>query len=259
MERAVLARRDVLKGMACATLAGLPLAVGLSGADRARAGALHRYTIYTPEGRRVGGYVAFPNGLPAPTVVVIHDRRGLNEWIGSVTAELGRQGYLALAVDLMEGRVAASPEEGVTLQASVDPAAARDTLTGWIEWLRVHDGSNRRIGMVGWGFGGGWALNASVAAPVEATVLYYGRPSPEVDGLSKLKGPVLAHFATRDRVVDGAVVARWERAMDEVDKAYTTRWYDADHGFADPADTRYDEADARLAWARTLAFFDAQL
>jgi len=257
----VFARRDVLKGMASAPFAGGPLAAVLADPERARAAALglHDYTINTPQGRRVSGALALPVGMPAPTVVLIHEWWGLNDQIKAVTAEFGRQGYLALAVDLMAGSVATTPDEARALTQSVDPAAATDTLAGWIQWLRVHDASNRKIGTVGWCFGGGWSLNASIATPVEATVVYYGRVNRTAEDLKKLKGPVLGHFGTRDRFIDTAMVSAWEQAMDEAGKTYTSHWYDADHGFANPTGARYDAADARLAWERTLAFFGKYL
>ncbi|UCH76097.1 MAG: dienelactone hydrolase family protein [Rhodospirillales bacterium] len=244
--------------MASAPLAGLSLATVLANPVlcRAAASGLHDYTINTPQGRRVRGALAMPYGVPAPTVLLIHEWWGLNDQIKAVTAEFGRLGYLAVAVDLMDGQVANTPDAAKSLVAAVDPAAATDILAGWIEWLRVHDASNRKIGTVGWCFGGGWSLNASIAVPIEATVVYYGRVNRTVDDLARLKGPVLGHFATRDRFIDAAMVAAWEKEMDKAGRPYTTHWYDADHGFANPTSARYDAADAALAWTRTLAFLE---
>jgi len=257
----MIARRDVLKGVVGAPLAGLSLAAILADPDLARAAAarLHEYTIYTPGGLRVSGALAMPYGVPAPTVLLIHEWWGLNDQIKAVTAEFGKLGYLAVAVDLMAGKVATTPDEARAQTAAVDPEAAADTLAGWIEWLRVHDASNRKIGTVGWCFGGGWSLAASIDSPVEATVIYYGRVNREADELARLEGPVLGHFATRDRFIDEKMVADWEKEMDKAGRNYTTHWYDADHGFANPTSALYDEADAKLSWGRTLRFLDANL
>jgi carboxymethylenebutenolidase len=70
---------------------------------------------------------------------------------------------------------------------------------------------------------------------------------------------VLGHFATRDTFIDKAMVNGFEKAMAEAGKPVTVYWYDADHAFANPSGGRYDEADAALAWARTLAFLDEML
>ncbi|MDH5557095.1 MAG: dienelactone hydrolase family protein [Alphaproteobacteria bacterium] len=257
----MVARRDVLKGVISTPLAGLPLAAILAdpGLARAAATGLHEYTINTPTGRRVSGALAMPLGAPAPTVLLIHEWWGLNDQIKAITAELGRLGYLAVAVDLMDGRVAKTAEEARTLTGAVVANDAADTLAGWIEWLRVHDASNRKIGVVGWGFGGGWSLAASIESPVEATVVYYGRINRKASELVRLKGPVLGHFANHDKFIDKAMVSAWESEMDKAGKRYTTHWYDADHAFANPTSARYDEADARLAWDRTLKFFDETL
>lgn len=257
----MFARRDVLKGIAGAPLGALPLAAVLADAGLARAAAssLHEYTINTPGGRRVSGALAMPLGMPAPTVVLIHEWWGLNDQIKAVAAEFAKLGYLALAVDLMEGGVATTPEAARAQTQAVDAAAAADTMAGWIEWLRVHDASTHRIGTVGWCFGGGWSLAASIATPVEATVVYYGRVDRKAEELARLRGPVLGHFATRDRFIDSAMVSAWEQEMDKAGKAYTTHWYDADHAFANPTSARYDEADAKLAWQRTLKFLGDNL
>ena len=107
---------------------------------------------------------------------------------------------------------------------------------------------------MGWCFGGGWALNASIAEPVDATVVYYGRVDKPADQLAKLKGPVLGHFATRDEFINEPMVASFQRAMAEAGKPVTVYWYEADHAFANPSGGRYDEADAALAWSRTMDF-----
>ncbi len=257
----MFARRDILKGVARTSLAGLPLAAILSDPELSRAAAagLHEYTINTPAGRRVSGALAMPLGVPAPTVLLIHEWWGLNDQIRAVTAEFGRLGYLAVAVDLMGGKVATTPDAARALTGAMASEDASDTLAGWIEWLRVHDASNRKIGTIGWCFGGGWSLAASIASPVEATVVYYGRVNRKADELARLKGPVLGHFATQDKFIDKPMVSAWEAEMDKAGKSYTNHWYDADHAFANPTSARYDEANARLAWERSLKFFEANL
>lgn len=255
------ARRDVLKLAASMPLAAVPLATVLADPAlvQAAAASLHEYTIHTPNGRRVRGALAMPQAVPAPTVVLIHEWWGLNDQIKAVTAEIGRLGYLAVAVDLMGGKVAKTPDEARDLAGRVDAGQATDTLTGWIEWLRVHDASNRKIGTIGWCFGGGWSLAASIASPVEATVIYYGRVDRKAEELKRLSGPVLGHFALHDRFIDQAMVSAWEEEMDKAGKRYSAYWYDADHAFANPTGARYDEADAKLAWRRSLQFFEENL
>ncbi|HLO77220.1 MAG TPA: dienelactone hydrolase family protein, partial [Magnetospirillum sp.] len=118
---------------------------------------------------------------------------------------------------------------------------------------------NRRLGVVGWCFGGGWALNASTIAPMDATVVYYGRVNLSPDQLGHLKGPVLGHFGRRDTFITGDMVAGFERAMKQVGKPYTIYWYEAGHAFANPTGDNYRQADAQLAWRRTLEFLKKEL
>ena len=121
------------------------------------------------------------------------------------------------------------------------------------------DHMDQRLGTVGWCFGGGWSLNASLTRPVEATVIYYGRLVDDEARLAALKGPVLGHYASRDQWINAAMVKGFEKAMTAAGKAFTSHWYEADHAFANPTSAIYDEADAALAWSRTLAFLAANL
>jgi carboxymethylenebutenolidase len=197
--------------------------------------------------------------VPAPTVVLIHEFWGLNDQIKAMAGACAREGYVALAVDLYGGRSSAVREEAQELMKAVDPAAATDTLVSWVEWLRKHPKSTGKVGTLGWCFGGGWSLNASIATPVDATVIYYGRVEQPADRLAHLRGPVLGHFATRDQFINRAMVEGFEKAMAEAGKRLTIYWYDADHAFANPTGARYDALDAKLAWERTQAFLKANL
>ena len=126
-------------------------------------------------------------------------------------------------------------------------------------WLKSHDLYAGKLGTVGWCFGGGWSLNASLAEPADATVVYYGRVGGPAERLRRLKGPVLGHYATNDQWINNQMVSAFEAAMDEAGKSYTSHWYEANHAFANPSSGRYDRADAQLAWKRTLEFFGANL
>lgn len=137
---------------------------------------------------------------------------------------------------------------------------ATQNVVAAVAWLRGHEKSNGRVGTVGWCFGGGWSLNASIATPVDATVVYYGRVTKSADEVKALKGPVLGHFGTLDKNIDAAMVAGFEKSMAAAGRRdLTVHWYEADHAFANPTGARYDEADAALAWQRTLAFLGKHL
>jgi len=251
-----LARRQILTG-----LAGLPLATVLADPRLARAAAagLDKVSITTAGGRKVAAALALPKSTPASAVMLVHEWWGLNDQIKSVAAELAKEGYVALAVDLYGGKVADTPDGARGLMNQVDGAAATDTVASWIDWLRQHPKGNGKIATIGWCFGGGWSLNASIAAPVEATVVYYGRVNRAAADLKSLKGPVLGHFASRDKWINQEMVDGFEAAMKQAGRPAESHWYEADHAFANPTSARYDQADAQLAWRRTLDFFKAHL
>ena len=251
-----LARRDLLIG-----LAGLPLAAVLADARLARAAAagLETVTITTAGGREVSAALGVPAALPAPAVVLVHEWWGLNDQIKAVASALAEAGYLALAIDLYEGQVTDDPGKARELVGGVNAEAATDTCASWVGWLRDHENATGKVGTVGWCFGGGWSLNASLAAPVDATVVYYGNVKKGREQLAVLAGPVLGHFATLDKWINQDMVDGFEAEMAAAGKSAENHWYEAHHGFANPTGARYDEEDAALAWQRTLAFFEAHL
>jgi len=250
-------RRAFLRG-----LATLPLAVVLADPRLARAAAngLETVSITTASGHTARAVLATPKTTPAPAVLLVHEWWGLNDQIKAVASDLAREGFLALAVDLYDGKVATSPDDARAYVQAVDRARATEALVAWVEWLRAHEHGNGRVGTVGWCFGGGWSLDVSRATPVDATVIYYGHVARGAGELAPLAGPVLGHFGTLDARINAEMVGGFERAMAEAGKRdLTVHWYDADHAFANPSGGRYDEEDARLAWTRTLAFFHRHL
>ncbi len=251
-------RRAVIKG-----LAGLPLAAVLAEPMLARAVAakIDSVTIRTARGQSVSAILALPARLPAPAVLLIHEWWGLNDHIRTIAVKFAREGYIALAVDLFHGKVATNLKEAERYSRGTKPGEAIDTLKSWIGWLRKSDKVNGRIATIGWRFGGGWSLNASIAAPADATVIYYGRVDKTAKRLKRLEGPVLGHFATRDKYINRKMVSAFEAEMEKIGKFDSMRvhWYDADSSFADPTGSNYDGADAKLAWRRTLSFLRDQM
>jgi carboxymethylenebutenolidase len=244
-------RRSLIKG-----LAGLPLAAILADPVLAQAQAEQTKLtrIKTKGGRDAGAAIAMPAKLPAPTLLLIHEWWGLNDQIKAVAVEFANQGYMAVAVDLMNGQVANDATQAGTLSQAVKADEATDTMASWVDWARNHQNSTRKLATVGWCFGGGWSLNASVATPVDATVIYYGRCNLPTEQLAKLQGPVLGHFGSRDKFINKPMVDTFEANMKAAGKPYTVHWYDADHAFANPTGGNYDREDAQLAWTRTMDF-----
>lgn len=245
-------RRHVVTGLAGLSLASL-LADPIKLA--AAAASLSDITITTAGGRQVTGALGVPAKTPAAAILMVHEWWGLNQQIRGVAAELTNLGYLTLAADLYGGKVASDPATAKTLASGTLPDQAIDTLTSWIDTLRKRPDCTGKLATIGWCFGGGWSLRASLARPVDATVIYYGDVTPPASALQALKGPVLGHFGGLDQSIKPASVDTFEARLKEIGKTATIyRYADAKHAFANPTGQNYQAEDARVAWDRTVAF-----
>jgi carboxymethylenebutenolidase len=246
-------RRAFLKG-----LVSLPLAAVLFDPLLARAQAESLEMVEVPiEGAKPArGALALPDAASAPAVLLIHEWWGLNDQIKAVAAEFAKLGFVAFAIDLFDSPPATDPDGALKLVRDLDRAVVTAKLVAAVGWLAGHERTNGRVATVGWCFGGGWSLDASLATPVSATVLYYGNVDKTAADLKALSGPVLGHFGTLDQSITRDMVERFEKAMADAGKAnlLTVYWYEADHAFANPSGARYDADDARLAWDRTVEF-----
>lgn len=263
-DRPAIAVADETKRLFLKGMVALPLAAVLADPLLAQSAGerLQAVTMTLPDGRTAQASLALPEKAegPLPAVILIHEWWGLNNQIKAVANELAQAGFMALAVDLYNGEVATTREDADRLRKAMDAGWATDALVGWVSWLRAHPRSNGRVGTLGWCFGGGWSLDTSLATPVEATVIYYGDVKRTAGQLLTLASPVLGHFGTLDKRINAEMVGFFEREMAKADKAaLTVHWYTADHAFANPTGARYDEDDAALAWARTLAFLHRHL
>ena len=249
-----ISRRSIVKGIA----GGVPLATILADPMLARAVAagLETVSLTTASGRNVSAALALPAKTPAHAVLLIHEWWGLNDQIKSVAAEFAKDGYTALAVNLFNGKVATTAEEAKALMSATDPQAATDTLVSWIAWLKKNPKVNGKVATIGWCFGGGWSLNASLATPVNATVIYYGNVKKTAADLASLKSPVLMHYGLQDKFINTEMVEGFKAAAKEAHKHVTVYAYDANHAFANPTGAAYPyvKEAAELAWKRTLAF-----
>ena len=252
----MLARRDLFKGAA-----GLPLAAVLANPAIAKsvAASLPEVSLTTAGGKTVKATFAETRSASAPTLLLVHEWWGLNDQIKSVAAEFAGLGYHALALDLYDGQVGTTRDDARKFMKAVKAGEAVDTVVSWAGWLKQHKGSNGKIGTVGWCFGGGWSLMTGIKTPVDATVVYYGNVARKAADLASLKGPVLGHFASRDKWINKEMVSGFEQEMKAAGKTVSSHWYEADHAFANPSGGRYDAEDAKLAWQRTLDFYQKHL
>jgi carboxymethylenebutenolidase len=218
----------------------------------------------TLDGTPVTGFLARPEDAAGalPAVLLIHEWWGLNDNLRAMARQLAGEGYLALAVDLYEGRSATTPAAARELVQAAE--GRRDRLLENLRAARafVAGQGATRIGVVGWCFGGGWALQAGIqlGEELDAVVMYYGRVESDPSALARLRAPLLGLFAGRDAAIPVSAVRGFEHALAEAGRPAEIHVYEgADHAFANPSGGRYDEAAARDAWARTLAFFARHL
>jgi carboxymethylenebutenolidase len=221
--------------------------------------------VPSPKGNgEIKGYFARPAKASGklPGVLVIHENRGLNPYIEDVARRLATENFLAFAPDGLTslGGYPGDEDKGRELFQKLDRAKLLEDFIAAARWLKAHPDCTGKIGAVGFCYGGGVVnlLAANLGTDLAAGVPFYGSPPPAAEA-AKVKSPLLLQFAGTDERIN----ANWP-AYEEVLKAnkvpYTAHVYEgANHGFHNDTTPRYDEAKAKLAWQRTLEFFNKHL
>lgn len=207
------------------------------------------------------GYFASPrdNKIKLGAVVVIHENRGLNAHIEDVARRLAVAGFRVLAPDGLSSMGGTPPdaEKAKELIGQLKPEEARALFLDATSHMRREAG---KVGCVGFCWGGAMAGELAVSdAKLNAAVVYYGR-QPKVDDVSKIKAPLLLHYAGKDARVNEGIPA-FESALKKNKVKYQLHMYpEAQHAFNnDTAGERYNKEAATLAWERTLTFFKEHL
>jgi carboxymethylenebutenolidase len=205
-------------------------------------------------------YVARPKQSATAGILVLHEYWGLNDFVKGQADALAAKGYLALAVDLYQGKVATQPEEAGKLMQGLDAAYAASVEKAGVAWLKqqLH---GKKLATLGWCMGGGQSLLASLGSPqdVAATVMYYGLPVTDVAQLKTLRGPLLGIWAKKDGWITPAKVEAFDKALTEAGVKHSFHSFDADHAFANPTGGRYNPPAAAEANALTDKFLAAAL
>ncbi len=218
----------------------------------------------SPQGAGVmRGYFTRPAVIDhrLPGVVVIHENRGLNPYIEDVARRLAIAGFIAFAPDALTplGGYPGNDDDGRTLQRQRDRNEMIEDFVAAVEFMRTHPDSSGKVGSVGFCFGGGMSMTLAVRIPeLKAAVAFYGR-HPVAEDVAKIKAPLMLHHGALDERVN----AGWpdfETALLNAGHDYEQFMYaDANHGFHNDTTPRFDEAAARVAWDRTIAFFERHL
>ena len=221
-------------------------------------------TVQSPEGNgSIKGYLARPskNGK-RPVVLVIHENRGLNPYIEDVARRLALANFIAFAPDGLTsvGGYPGSDEKGAEAFRKVDGKKMTEDFVAAAKWLKARSDSTGKLGAVGFCFGGGMVnqLAVRLGKDLNAGVAFYGRQA-SVDDVPKISAPLLLQYAGNDQRINEGIAA-YEAALKANNKVYQVHMYEGkQHGFHNDTTPRYDEEAAKLAWSRTLEFFNKHL
>jgi carboxymethylenebutenolidase len=220
-----------------------------------------------PDGKSVNGYLAEPaGGGKAPAVVVIQEWWGLNDQIRGVADKLAKAGYRALVPDLYRGKTAVEAKEANHLMTGLNfgDAAGQD-IRGAVQYLKKS--GSAKAGVTGFCMGGALTVLSAVNVPeMDAGVIWYGYPPLEYVDASKIKAPLMGHWATQDQAFAIGGVDELEKKLRAANVKYEFHRYNAKHAFAnETADQKkldmlkYDPKAAEQAWQRTMEFFAKNL
>ena len=207
------------------------------------------------------GYLAVPEGEgPFPALILIHEWWGLNDNIRDLADDFAQEGYVALAVDLYDGRSAdgdptVARELATEVRGDVEGAMAH--LGDAVDYLKARpDVDPESLASVGWCFGGGWAYQmAKNDLGIDASVMYYGAFNTE-DDLSMMRADILGHFGDEDTGILVDDVVEFDAKLKTLEGDHRVFIYpNAGHAFANmDNEAAYVPEAAALAWDRTLEF-----
>lgn len=213
----------------------------------------------------VYGYFVAPADMfePLPAVIMIHEWWGLNDNVRAQADRLAAAGYIVFAVDLFGGKTATTPSAARDLMLSVveDPESANENLVSAFRFVSETAGAPA-VAVLGWRFGGIWALNAAMLLPddLAGVIIYYGQVTADEEKLAPVNAPILGLFAADDISVKKASVEAFRDTLQRLRKDYEIQIYDGvRQGFVSEDATNYDRAAAADAWQRSLDFLRRHL
>jgi len=266
--RDFLERLATLAGSTAAALALLPLLTN----DYARADTiaaddprLVTNTIYYQASpTRLSVYMARMKDQQAvrvPSVIVVHENRGLNPHIKDIARRLALEGFATYAVDLLSplGGTPADEDKAREMIGKLDAAETAQHLVSLVPILARAPGSNGKVGAIGFCWGGGMVNRLAVMSPqLKAGVVYYGQ-QPPASQVAKIKAALLLQYAGLDQRIDAGIPA-FESALKANHKQFEIFVYPGvNHAFNNDTSSRYDKAAAELAWSRSVAFLKHEL
>ncbi len=218
---------------------------------------------YAANGNLASGYLSESQAGTGIGVIVIQEWWGLVDHIKDICDRLAVEGFTALAPDLYHGQTTKSPDEAGKMLMALNISETEKNLRGAVDYLAsLPSVSSQKVGAIGFCMGGQLALYAAtINSKVGATVNFYGiHPNVKPD-YSQLAGPVLGIFGANDKTTPPEVVNKLVADVQVAGKSIEAHTYpDMPHAFFnDTRPTVYNEAAARDAWHKTLAFLRSNL
>jgi len=217
-------------------------------------------TVPSPQGNgSIKGYFARPAATGKfPAILVIHENRGLNPYVEDVARRLATSNFIAFAPDGLTslGGYPGDEEKAAALFGKLDRPKMNEDFVASAAWLKARPESTGRVGVTGFCFGGGVSNTLATRLPdLAAAVPFYGAVPPPED-IPKIKAAVLVHHGEMDTRLAETWPA-YDAALTKAKVPHAGYIYPkAQHGFHNDTTPRYDEAAAKLAWQRTLDWFN---
>ena len=209
------------------------------------------------------GYLVRPSTEgPFPSVLVIHENRGLNPYVRDVARRAAVAGFLALAPDGLSpvGGYPGNDDDGRQMQRALDRAKLQQDMVNGARYLKAHELSSGKLGAVGFCWGGSTTnfLAATLGDDLQAAAPFYGS-APDLALAGNIRAAIQEHYAENDKRVN-ATRADYEAALKTAGATYEMHTYPGTgHGFHNDSTPRYNEEAAKLAWERVIAFFRLHL
>lgn len=223
-------------------------------------------TYASPDGTGdINAYLVRPANInperPPAAILVVHENRGLNPYIRDVVRRLAKAGFIAMGPDGLSslGGYPGTDDEGRTMQRTLDQGALLNDFFAGFEYLQNLEGTNGKVGATGFCYGGGVVTRLAAAYPeMAAGVPFYGS-FPDAEQVARINAPLMVQLAALDQRIN-AMWPAFQVAMEENDNPYEAHIYPGvNHGFHNDTTPRYDEAAAKLAEQRMVAWFRTYL
>jgi carboxymethylenebutenolidase len=219
--------------------------------------------IPTPGYGKVRGYLVKPAKASGklPAVLVVHENRGLNPHIEDIARRVALENFIAFAPDALHplGGYPGTEDKARELFQQLDQTKTREDFIAAAKYLQTASGTNGKVGVVGFCYGGAIANFLATKLPdLNAAVPFYGSPAATSD-VPNIEAPLLIQFAETDERINAAW-PEYEEALKAAKVSYQAFIYPGtQHGFNNDTTPRFNKDAATLAWQRTIEFFNRQL